>query len=637
MLHRAIKVLSATLLLLINSLVFADTIEHYLESARDKQLAKQLAWHDLLHYRPTLFATSKESQADDSEFFISPDGKQDAQAELTASIEALFQNASLDEHFTCRFPARSRWLLQQLQIRENLLPAHQCPALDTFRTQLGAKRITLVFASTYLNSPSSMFGHTFLRVDTAAEQDANLLLSSTVSYAADVQQKENELLFAYRGIFGGYPGVTSVVPYYEKLKQYIDMENRDIWEFELNFNQSEIDQLVNHTWELMNKNFDYFFFDENCAYRLLSLMDVARPGAGLIDDVSYQAIPSDTVRWVVDKDLVSAVRFRPSTSSVVQSQLNQLTDPEKQAVLNIVREGQPVNEILNAFNHPEERARILDTSYEYTRYDTVKAKRGREETAKLSHQLLMARARLGQQPALKPPAPPAVRDDQGHDTVRLGARVGQVDDNDFIELDIRPAYHDLTDIPDGYPEGSQLRFLATRLRYWKEDNELDVEEFTLIDINSLSPRDAFFNPTSWKIGVGALRSELVAERPLAAYLKGGAGMATRAFDGLAFAYLQGSLQAHRDIHKGYAIGPGLQLGWVRQRSRSQTLIQLDHEHLMEGAAIDTYEFTARQGFAVSDNSQWIASFVRRKIAGEGFSAWTPEWVSEWRLEFRQYF
>lgn len=220
---------------------------------------------------------------------------------------------------------------------------------------------------------------------------------------------------------------------------------------------------------------------------------------------------------------------------------------------------------------------------------------------------------------------------------RLVLISGQVDDSDFIELDIRPAYHDLTDIPDGYPEGSQLRFLATRLRYWTEDSKLDVEELTLIDINSLSPRDAFFSPTSWKIGVGAVRSELSSDRSLAAYLKGGAGFATRALDGLLFIYLQGSLQAHRDIHKGYGLGPGLQLGWARQRSESQTLIQLDYEHYIEGTEIETYEFSIQQGFALSDSSQWMTSFMRRKIGGSEFFDWSPEWVSEWRLEYRHYF
>ncbi|MDX1693995.1 MAG: DUF4105 domain-containing protein [Ketobacteraceae bacterium] len=607
---------------------FANPTAHYLKQAEQRSLASQPAWSDLLHYRPGMVGNKKQSQADDPAFFISPRGATDPHAELDASIKALFAPAPPDQHFSCRFPARTRWLTQSLDIPPDAIPPASCPALDSFRQEINAQRISLIFASTYLNSPSSMFGHTFLRIDNSKQEDANLLLSNTISYAADASERDNELMFAYRGIFGGYPGVTSIVPYYEKLKQYIDMENRDIWEFELNFSQQEIDQLVDHAWELKDKNFDYYFFDENCAYRLLTLMDVARPGTDLIADVSYQAIPADTVRWVVDKDLVKAVGYRPSTSTLVQSQIQQLSQQEQHAVLALVRERQPVQEVLKTFPDKTTRARILDTSYEYSRYDTVSAERSREETAALSHRLLMARARLGQQPSLPPPQAPAVRDDQGHDTVRLGARAGQVEHRDFIELDIRPAYHDLTDIPDGYPEGTQLRFLATRLRYWTKDNDLDLEELTLIDINSLSPRDRFFSPVSWKVAVGAIRSELVAERPLAPYLKGGAGMAVKWFDGLLYSYLQGSLQVHRDLDQGYALGPGLQIGWVRQRSFSQTLIQLEHEYFMEGNQANHYELSVQQGFRLGPNRQWMGSFSRRKT--------DQNYQSEWRIEFRQF-
>src|SRR5690606_40623126 len=50
----------------------------------------------------------------------------------------------------------------------------------------------------------------------------------------------------------------------------------------------------------------YYFFDENCAYRLLALIDLARPSVDLVDQVStLRAIPSDTVRLVVGNNLWS--------------------------------------------------------------------------------------------------------------------------------------------------------------------------------------------------------------------------------------------------------------------------------------------------------------------------------------------
>jgi len=37
------------------------------------------------------------------------------------------------------------------------------------------------------------------------------------------------------------------MPYYLKVREYNDMENRDVWEYELNLSPEEIDRLLMHT------------------------------------------------------------------------------------------------------------------------------------------------------------------------------------------------------------------------------------------------------------------------------------------------------------------------------------------------------------------------------------------------------
>ena len=89
------------------------------------------------------------------------------------------------------------------------------------------------------------------------------------------------------------------MPYYLKVREYTDLENRDIWEYELNLSPEEIDRLLMHAWELGPIHFDYYFFDENCAYHLLGLLEAARPDLELTKGFRWWAIPSDTVREVV--------------------------------------------------------------------------------------------------------------------------------------------------------------------------------------------------------------------------------------------------------------------------------------------------------------------------------------------------
>ncbi len=63
-------------------------------------------------------------------------------------------------------------------------------------------------------------------------------------------------------------------------------------------------------------------------------------------------------------------------------------------------------------------------------------------------------------------------------------------DETFLEIRYRPAYHSLIDPDLGYVEGSQIGFADTTLRY-DRINGIELTDFTLIDVVSISPRDQF--------------------------------------------------------------------------------------------------------------------------------------------------
>ena len=68
------------------------------------------------------------------------------------------------------------------------------------------------------------------------------------------------------------------------------MESRDIWEYKLDLSQGQIDEFVRHIWELDKIRFDYFFVDENCSYRLLTILDAVNPEWNLSKDSSVNYI-----------------------------------------------------------------------------------------------------------------------------------------------------------------------------------------------------------------------------------------------------------------------------------------------------------------------------------------------------------
>ncbi|SFR58203.1 protein of unknown function [Marinobacter daqiaonensis] len=546
------------------------------QQADIEALATSEQWLTLVHYHPNRFQSGYTSQADDPSFFFSESGKTDPEGELRATIEAISSPASGDpnRHARCAFPARDAWIREQLALPE---PEVTCTEFEEWKAELNTQAITLVFAASYLNSPSSMFGHTFLRLDPPEEDgETNLLLANTISYAADAAEHDSEILFAYRGIFGGYPGVTSVQPYYEMIRVYSDIENRDLWEYELNLTPAEVEQMLAHTWEIQDRNFDYYFFDENCAYRLLALIDVARPGTNLLDEVSTHAIPSDTVRWVVDRDLVSEVHYRPSAATSVSHGLSTLDSDQRRLAAALANgyisvDGKEINAL-----DDEDRARVLDATYDYVRHQAQAEDWPREIAAPLSHELLVARSGLKGPPADEGPLPPDVRDDQGHDTLAVAATGGYDGTRHYTGLTLRAAYHDLLDPPAGYRPGAQLQFMRLDTRLYTDNQEFQIENLVGVEIRSLTPRDAFFRPLSWQVGFGGRRTELpTGNRVLTPYLEGGAGGTWRLTRKLsALAILTGDLEISKHLPRGYDVAPGADLSLLRQGDRFSLLTGL---------------------------------------------------------------
>lgn len=530
------------------------------------QLHQHPAWHALVHYQPNTYTSGHASQADDPDFFLSDSGKHSPEAELHATLEAILQPGGGDGHARCRFPARDHWLRQQLNLPDTPVT---CPSYDAWTRELNTETVTLVFAASYLNSPSSMFGHTFLRLDPPQDDEqADLLLASTISYAADAEAHDSEIIFAYKGIFGGYPGITTIQPYYEKIRLYSDIEHRDLWEYKLNLTQREVELMLAHAWEVRDRNFDYYFFDENCAYRLLALIDVARPGTDLLGEVGTHAIPSDTVRWVVDKQLVKEVYYRPSAATSVSYSLSRLPS-DIQTLAAAVAKGYVAVDATEVQVLPDkDRARLLDATYDYVRYQSDAESWPREHAAPLSHDLLRARSQIRDVASPEAPPEPQIRDDQGHDTFRLSLGGGRMGDRNFSRLTLRPAYHDLLDPPAGYRSGAQLQFLRLDARYYTDNDELQLEQLTGVEIRSLSPRNQFFSPLSWQVGFGGRRTDTETNRVFVPYLEGGTGGSWPLGDRTqAFALATADLEIDDDLRRGYDAAPGADLGLLHQSNR----------------------------------------------------------------------
>lgn len=475
-----------------------------LESAMESRLAEEREWNLLLHYRENILG-GYTSEADDPQFFLSPIGRTDPQAELEATIRSLFSRepvGSSKEPAQCSFIARYHWLKDRLAIDEAKLPATRCERFDLWVNELNAESVTLIFASAFLDNPASMFGHTFLRLDQKGQTEQTRLLAYTINYAAEVPPDEGAL-YPIKGIFGGFKGYFMTPPYYLKVQEYRDIENRDIWEYRLNFSEHQVRRLLEHVWELGTTYFDYFFFKENCSYHILSLLEYADPTLYLTDQFHVWTVPADTVRLIaIHPRLVEEVVYRPSRRTTVRRKWERLSTDERRMTMALAS-GHPLSAMAESkVLSSKQQAFLLDVASDYLRYQSETDRKHAADYKERHRKVLVERSALRIPSEDMKILPFADHPDAGHSTSRVSVGGGWRNNDTFEEVTVRAGHHDLLDPEIGYTSDAQLELASLSVRHYNRADQFRLERATLANVLSLSPMDSLFHAPSWKINVG---------------------------------------------------------------------------------------------------------------------------------------
>jgi len=486
-----------------------------IQQAKERKLDQHPLWLALLHFNHTDNA-NRFSYAISNSFFIANDGRQHPKKELIATLVSLFEEHSELKSTPCRFPARYQWLIQQLSIDASKIAKHPvCQQYINWREASAAKSVTLVFPGSYMNAPSSVFGHTLLRIDNSKD-DPSHLLSHAISFAAKIPDGTGALAYAIGGIAGAFPGRYQHALYHQKIKEYGRIENRDIWEYKLNLNQQELNRLMQHLWEIKDIDFRYFFAKENCSFRLLELLEVARSKQHLTDYFPMYAIPSDTIRMLTKNGFVSSVQYRPSAATRLHAEINDLNRHEQHLALLISRHDTALSSTDFLKLTDERKAKIIQLAYRYLKFKQIES--WKKADSPLPYHLIQ---QLQRYPTVtEPTITQPVRPDMGHKTGRLKLSSGY-ENSSYAQLGLRPLYHDFTDNQTGYTTGSEIVFLNTELRWQRKS--IHLHHMDILKMTSLRPGDSFLQPLSWRITAELDRSSFHSGYHLTPRISGAVG------------------------------------------------------------------------------------------------------------------
>lgn len=470
------------------------------------KISKGRMWLLLLRYDKSFFSGYK-SMADGEKFFLSKNGKTDPTAELKANIDAFHQGASKDPnlHPQCRFPARYRYLKEAMSLKTK---DRNCPDLNQWMESLQPRGLSLVFTASFPNNPGSTFGHTFLRIlskKTAGVQRGDLggskvdLLDYALSYAADVGD-HGGLDYIIGGIFGGFPGVFTLNPYYTKVNEYNSFESRDLWEFELNLPEKGVQLSLFNIWEIGRQTyFEYYFLDENCSYHILPIIELARPQWHISDKFPVYVSPPETLRVTAEiPDAFREIKYRPSLFNTYKHRFRFLNN-DQQDLFAELKSNPELS--LKEVNDPS----VLETLISYYIFkkksnDNILA----PKDVKRYQQLLVRRSQIKTTPPKgfdEIPRPRGPHKAHGDSLFSLG--YGLTQNQNFIQLSYREMIHDILSDDTGYPEYSDMELMHVKLRYYPNEKDMDRKfsfgETQIANALSLFPRSEMSKKYSYHL------------------------------------------------------------------------------------------------------------------------------------------
>lgn len=355
------------------------------------------------------------------------------------------------------------------------------------------------------------------------------------------------IMYAINSAFGGYANDITIEPYPQKLADYLQKDNRDVWTYELKLTDAEVQQIMRHVYETKDLELPYHFTLDNCASEILRYIDVVRPEGNLLEEFTLAVVPSDVIRLLQKEGLINQQNYFPADATLAQAKLNnpQLTDLSSSSIDS---------------NH-----QLVSTQLTPVDNNPLNA----------------------------------------HSLQRVMVSAGAQDDTGYLSLAYRGGFNGPLDRPSGYPQNFHLEAGIVELRAYADDeknkgnhNRVELQELTVLRGRSFNPintaRKGESLLSSWGVNLQAIQVKDGSQMndnsrsgdPDSSHLVGSFGYekgvsvafgTPAAGSGqlppqLCYAMGTGLAQVGKGLHKGYRVGAGVNLGCRYQLNSNTRLV-----------------------------------------------------------------
>lgn len=498
------------------------------------ELSLDETWLRLLHYQGGVLGGAK-SAIHSPEFFLAPQGNTDAAAELSATVRALHEpvvQGREDDHAACRFPARRQWLETRIPGLRNelqsVLKNVNCPAFVEWGDPGDIDSISLMFANGYLGNPASYYGHLFLKFN-SKKSGQSYLLDKTENFGALDVKGDNPAQYIVKALVGGYDGGFSQIDFFYHDATYTENEFRDLWEYRLDLRPEEVRFLLGHAWEIHRKRYTYYFFHDNCAFRVAEVLELLKDVKAVPTSAPW-IIPQEVVQVVAGqsrngKPLVKERRLHPSRQSRLYQGFKALNSEQQALVQSIAMQKITLNDPSVKSQNEADQARMVDTLLDYYQFISGSTDAAGEKKLPDAY-FTMLSARFGLPPAVMAPKLAAADEkdapDVGHSAGWVQIGLGNQEGAGAVQtIRIRPAYYDDLDSDAAQAPWSGLSMGDLTLE--RQSEAVQVKKLDFVAINSNRPSVTGLpgdGGTGWTARMGMEKQSLACTECLVLRLQG---------------------------------------------------------------------------------------------------------------------
>ena len=477
---------------LYSSILFPSTSSYQLSKSYDLiSIADSFTWTRLMDQKNL-------NQESKSFFVYHHEENFDYRKELLASLEILLsKDKKKSLNFQCRFPARTLYL-QSIIHEIPKLKVENCPKYFAWTQNNSIEGISFVFVNGYLENPASFFGHTLLKFNSTKQGDNSFLLDSALNYGANTNN-DAALPYVLRGLFGKYNASIKAENFFRISAMYQEFQMRDMWEYELQISNYQKDLITAFTYEMLEKEYKYFFLSDNCAYRINRII-----GLAVADDPMPNLpwfSPIDLLHGLKKNKLINNFTYFPSQHTKAISSIRSLSPKERDTFYNFQHD----KDNLTSLSNKTKNALIEDLNFQKLKAFKEGDKQRLSYIDNRRKNVLLNLNETAINNLIQPPAPPS----ESNLPTRVNHKLSHINkaNNEesltYYVIGLRGSNFSLLENDDHRIRNSEFKFLSPELSLSRHGPR--IHKLTLFKILSINDRDFFLrneNSFSWGVDIG---------------------------------------------------------------------------------------------------------------------------------------